>query len=141
QTADGGYILVGTSASNISGDKTEACQGYVDFWILKIDSLGNYQWDKDFGGNDLEYEAIGYQTNDGGYIIAGYSESGINGNKTQANWGGGDFWIIKIDSIGNYQWDKDYGGTGHEDIRSFQETTDGGYILGGVSSSDSSGDK
>lgn len=44
QTTDGGYILGGTSSSNISGDKTENSQGQQDYWIVKIDAFGNIQW-------------------------------------------------------------------------------------------------
>jgi hypothetical protein len=141
QTADGGYILGGYSRSGISGDKTQATRGQDDYWIVKIDSLGNKQWDKDFGGTTLDQLSSIQQTADGGYILGGTSTSGQNGDKTQANFGGYDYWIVKTDSLGMKQWDKDFGGTGDEHFTSLQQTDDGGYILGGKSGSAISGNK
>ncbi len=141
QTADGGYILGGESRSGISGDKTQSTWGYDDYWIVKIDSLGNKQWDKDFGGTSVDVLLSLQQTPDGGYILGGGSQSGIGGDKTQANWGGYDYWIVKIDSLGNKQWDKDFGGTSSDLLQSLKQTADAGYILGGYSASNISGDK
>ena len=141
QTSDGGYILGGVSFSGISGDKTQPTWGVFDYWIVKTDSLGNKQWDRDFGGTNYDYLASLYQTSDGGYILGGFSSSGISGDKTQSSWGSDDYWIIKIDSLGNKQWDKDFGGTSNDKLLSLQQTTDYGYILGGISRSPVSGDK
>jgi len=141
QTTDGGYILGGYSGSGISGNKTQATWGYVDYWIVKIDSLGNLQWDKDFGGTGNDVLSSLQQTTDEGYILGGYSDSGISGNKTEPTWGYNDYWIVKIDSLGNFQWDKDLGGTNGDRLSSLQQTTDGGYILGGISYSGQSGNK
>ena len=141
QTTDGGYILGGYSNSIIGGDKTQTTWGYMDYWIVKIDSLGNKQWDKDFGGTDYEYLFALQQTTDGGYILGGYSASGISGNKTQASWGAEDYWVVKIDSLGIKQWDKVFGGTNSDELLSLQQTSDGGYLLGGYSESGISGNK
>src|SRR5204863_32675 len=111
QTADGGYILGGCSVSGISGDKTQVNWGDIDYWIVKTDSLGNKQWDKDFGGTSDDFLYSMQQTADGGYILGGISSSGISGDKTQVTWGNSDYWIVKTDSLGNKQWDKDFGGT------------------------------
>src|SRR5256885_327527 len=94
QTSDGGYILGGYSYSGIGGDKTEASKGSSDYWIVKTDSLGIKQWDKDFGGtvDDKLYSL--QQTSDGGYILGGFSHSGIGGDKTEASIGGLDYWIV-----------------------------------------------
>jgi len=141
QTSDGGYILGGSSLSGIGGDKTQPSWGGHDYWIVKTDFLGNNQWDKRFGGinSDLLYSL--HQTSDGGYILGGYSLSGISGDKTQPSWGGPDYWIVKTDSVGNKQWDKRFGGAGDDALYSLRQTSDEGYILGGYSISDSSGDK
>ncbi|MBK6642347.1 MAG: hypothetical protein IPG39_14535 [Bacteroidetes bacterium] len=80
--------------------------GFNDYWIVKIDSIGNKQWDKDYGGTDFDYLYSLQQTTDGGYILGGYSSSGIGGDKTHASWGAEDYWIVKIDSLGNKLWDK-----------------------------------
>ena len=145
QTFDGGYILGGTSFSGIGGDKTQSLRSGEDYWVVKIDSLGNKQWDKRFGGttgaNDL-YSVV--QTREGGYLLCGFSNSGVGGDKTQANWDVNnsydDFWVVKIDSAGTKQWDKRFGGT-KEDGGIAIQTASGGYLLAGGSSSDSSGDK
>jgi hypothetical protein len=145
QTTDGGFILGGCSNSGISGDKTQPTQGSLDYWLVKIDSLGNKQWDKDLGGTSADYLLSIQQTNDGGFILGGFSLSGIGGDKTQANWDASgstyDYWIVKTDSLGNKLWDKNYGGTDTDYLLSIQQTIDGGYILGGYSFSGSNGDK
>jgi len=141
QTTDGGFILGGYTGSGISGDKTQATKGIYDYWIIKIDSNGTKQWDQDFGGIGFDYFATLQQTTDGGYILGGSSASGIGGDKTQMSWGGHDYWIVKIDSVGIKQWDKDFGGSDDDNLFSLQQTTDGGYILGGSSYSGIGGDK
>jgi len=148
KTKDGGYILAGASASYMSGNKSQGTQGLYDYWIVKVDSLGNKQWDKDFGGIEDDYLYACQQTSGGGYILGGYSFSGIGGDKTQAsndtstmqNYRG-DYWIVKTDSLGIKQWDKSYGGYNSDMLYSLQQTTDNGYILGGASISQNSGDK
>jgi len=146
QCSDGGYILGGWSASGTNGDKTLPSWGQNDYWIIKIDSLGNKQWDKRFGGTETDVLYSLQQTIDGGYILGGESYSGISGDKTQANWDTAtlpteDYWVVKIDSLGTKQWDRRFGGKGKEQFRSLSQTSDGGYILGGYSYSGISGDK
>jgi type IX secretion system substrate protein len=140
-SADKGYILGGFSYSDSSGDKTEPSWGTADYWIVKTDSLGIKQWDKRFGGTDDDQLYSVQQTGDGGFISGGYSSSGVTGDKSQPSWGYTDYWILKIDSMGNKLWDKRFGGTSFDDFYSLDQTHDGGYILGGESWSDSSGDK
>jgi hypothetical protein len=145
QTSDGGYILGGLSYSGISGDKTGAIRGDADYWIVKVDANGNKTWDKTLGGNSFEYFSALQQTLDGGYILGGYSYSGISGDKSGANRGGmlsgDDYWIVKVDANGNKIWDKTFGGTSNDELHSLQQTAEGGYILGGSSESNISGDK
>lgn len=143
QTSDGGYILGGSSSSGINGDKSQATWGSsTDYWIVKIDSLGNKQWDKDFGGTGTDYLFSLQQTFDGGYILGGFSNSIISGDKTQGLWGNAfDFWIVKTDSLGNKLWDKDFGTTNSDGLRVIRQTTDGGYIIGGSTDANISGDK
>lgn len=145
QTNDGGYILGGYTWSGIGGDKSQGNWGQADYWIVKIDSLGIKQWDKDFGGTSHDELHSLQKTTDGGYILGGYSYSGIGGDKTQANWDtslmSADYWIVKIDSLGVKQWDKDFGGKEGDYLYSLQQTADKGFILGGYSQSKISGDK
>ena len=102
-------------------------------------------WDVRFGGNNLEEMSVIYQTSDGGYILGGESQSGISGNKTQPNWDASlstsDYWIVKTDANGNYQWDKRYGGLSDDGLNTIALTSDGGYILGGFSGSGIGGDR
>lgn len=151
-TSDGGYILGGSSMSDSSGDKTQANRDTTfstyDYWIVKIDSVGNKQWDKSFGGTSDDQLFSIQQTNDEGYILGGQSYSEISGDKTQTCWdtfspinARGDYWVVKIDSSGNKEWDKRFGGIGTETFGSLIQTYDGGYILGGSSGSNASGDK
>lgn len=94
------------------------------------------QWDYRFGGTSDDQPASFVQTRDGGYVFGGWSNSGIGGDKTQTSWGFFDYWVVKIDSIGYMQWDKRFGGNFNDMLYSLQQTTDGGYILGGHSVSD-----
>ncbi len=131
QTNDGGFIIAGTSDSN-DGDVT-GNNGGRDYWIVKIDNIGVLQWQKTFGGSADDFANYIQQTNDGGYIIAGYSES--NDSDVAGNYGHRDFWIVKTDSIGSIVWQKNYGGSDFEIAYSVQETFDGGYIVAGYSNS------
>jgi hypothetical protein len=141
QTADGGYILGGQSRSNISGDKTENSNGLYDFWIVKTDVSGNIQWQNTIGGSDNDYLFSLHQTSDGGYILGGSSKSNISGDKTENSEGDYDYWIVKTDSTGSIQWQNTIGGSDYDYLFSIQQTADGGYILGGYSDSNISGDK
>lgn len=141
QTADGGYILGGSSKSNISGDKTDDSFGDEDYWLLKLDATGNIKWQRTIGGSDFDVLNSLQQTADGGYILGGYSASDISGDKTENSLGIDDYWVLKLDSIGIIQWQNTIGGSGYDGISSLQQTADGGYILGGFSESNISGDK
>jgi hypothetical protein len=150
QTSDNGFILGGISFSDSSGDKSQPNWNSTlyspDYWIVKIDSLGNKEWDKRFGGNHIDRLSNVRQTPDGGYILMGSSFSNISGDKTEAPWDStnstGDYWIVKTDSAGNKQWDKRLGGTHNEEgTGSTLFPLTGGYIFTGGSASDASGDK
>ncbi len=141
QTTDGGYILGGQSSSNISGDKTENCFGSSDYWIVKTDGVGNILWQNTIGGNNSDVLKSIQPTSDGGYILGGWSQSGVSGNKTEICIGDKDYWLVKTDSLGNIQWQNTIGGGNSDELNSIHQTTDGGYILGGSSESDISGDK
>ncbi|MEO8088624.1 MAG: T9SS C-terminal target domain-containing protein, partial [Bacteroidota bacterium] len=145
QTSDGGFILAGFSQSPVSGDKSKNTRGIWDYWLVKIDALGLKQWDKDLGGTEDDRLYSMQQTTDGGYILGGSSNSGLNGDKTEANWDSinftHDFWIIKTDTNGNRIWDKDIGGLSDDNLVSIQQTSDGGFIVGGSSNSGIGGHK
>lgn len=142
-TYDGGFLLGGSSASGVSGDKTQPSWGGYDYWVVRIDGLGNKLWDKRFGGIGNEnLTSLGSTgTSTGNFFIAGYSTSGLSGDKSQNSRGGNDFWMVKIRSNGGKIWDKRFGGNQHERLHSIIMTADGGYLLGGTSNSAISGDK
>ncbi len=123
QTSDDGYIIAGTTSSYGAGSS--------DAWLIKTDSKGNLLWDKAFGGKDNDSATSVKQISDDGYIIAGTTSS--------YGAGGSDIWLIKTDPKGNWSWDKPFGGAGYDSAASVQQTSDGGYIIAGTTSSYSAG--
>src|SRR5688572_10151567 len=113
-TSDGGYIVGGYSYSDASGSKSSASYGLGDYWVVKLDANGNKQWDRSFGGTSFDGINALQQTSDGGYILGGISFSDVSGNKTSANHGSGDYWVVKLNAGGNKQWEKSYGGSSNE---------------------------
>ncbi|UOQ71541.1 T9SS type A sorting domain-containing protein [Hymenobacter cellulosilyticus] len=140
-TADGGYILAGTSASPASGDKSQPGRGEEDIWVVKVTAAGTKQWDRTLGGSAYDGAARIVPTADGGYLIGGYSSSPVSGDKSQPSQGTTDYWLIKLDAQGTKIWDHTFGGSGNDILTSLQATPDGGYLAGGNSNSPASGDK
>ncbi|UOK41500.1 MULTISPECIES: T9SS type A sorting domain-containing protein [Flavobacterium] len=131
QASDGGYLISGLTGSN-DGDIT-GFHGDYDCWIAKINSTGTIQWKRTLGGSGLDNINSIQQTLDGGYILAGSTNSS-DGDIT-SNQGGYDCWVIKLNSSGTIVWKKTFGGTGWESVLSIQQTSDGGYIFAGYSGS------
>jgi len=145
QTKDGGFLLGGESYSSLSGDKSSVKLGTSDGWLVKIDSLGNLLWQKRYGGNREDYIVSIIPAHDGGFLLGAVSYSNASGEKSHNNWDPSgfqaDYWVIKIDTLGNIEWDSVYGGTGYEELSNILSTDDNGYLLCGTSGSDSSGTK
>ena len=135
KTNDGGYILGGISESDISGDKTENNIGNEDYWIVKLDENGSIQWQNTIGGNYDDTLRKVFQTTDGGYIIGGYSNSTISGDKSENVIGSEDYWVVKINSLGTIEWENTIGGNGEDILYDIIEANDNGYILTGSSNS------
>jgi hypothetical protein len=139
-TAGGGCIVGGYSSSGISGNKTESNRGLKDYWVVKLTNLGTIEWQKTYGGNstDILYSILVLE--DGNYILSGTSASNISGEKTENSKGGGDFWILKIDSMGNIIWQKTIGGNSSDQPYTAIKLNDG-FVFAGVSYSNISFDK
>jgi len=96
---------------------------------------------KTIGSRKADILSSMYFTSDGGLIAGGSSNGNISEEKTDTSRGDYDYWIVKFDSLKNIQWDKTIGGSSSDYFSSLQQTSDGGYILGGYSSSNISGEK
>ena len=147
-TADGGFVMAITSPSPASGNKTSEGFGWDDIWVVRTDAAGDKLWEQSLGGTLEEVAGRILQTADGGFIIGGASASGTNGNKTSPFFGGptslwqqGDFWLARLDADGNKLWDQSFGGSGSDGIESLAQTSDGGFILAGISRSAADGNK
>jgi uncharacterized delta-60 repeat protein len=120
QTSDGGYIVAGATQSFGAG--------WWDSWILKLNSDGTVCWQKRYGGTYGDSASSIQQTGDGGYIVAGFTESFGAGSWC-------DFWVLKLNGDGTVAWQKRYGGADDDQAYSIQQTSDGGYIVAGCTSS------
>lgn len=99
------------------------------------------QAERTIGANTTDLLQSAWLTKDGGQIIGGYSLSNKSGEKTQHSRGGFDYWVIKLDEYGKITWNRSLGGNSNDLLFCLQQTTDGGYILGGYSLSKKSGEK
>lgn len=118
QTTDGGYIFCGPGTLGAGG---------YDYWVVKLDASGTVTWQKTYGGSSDDIPNAMQQTADGGYIVAGRTQS--------FGAGGFDFWVVKLTSSGTVTWQKTYGGKGDDLAYSVRQTPDGGYIVAGAMSS------
>ena len=134
QTSDSGYIVSGGINAEVSPG-----HGSEDMWVVKLNPVGTIQWQQALGGSDREESFSIRETLDGGYILTGVTDSDNTGD-VGPNHGGSDIWVVKLKPSGGIQWQKVLGGKGFESGKSIYPTTDGGYILTGVTDSDNTGD-
>jgi hypothetical protein len=145
QTANGGFLFGGSSYSDPSGSKSSPRWGIIDYWIVRVDAGGAQLWDRTFGGGGISVLEALSPTGDGGFVLAGSSDetfaAGQVGNKTSPSFGGNDYWMVRIDGLGNQLWDMSLGGTSEDVAFDVQQTSDGGYLVGGESQSGTDGNK
>lgn len=123
-TSDSGFILTGQTQSYGAG--------YLDIYLIKTDKYGDTLWTRTFGDSLAERGTSVIQTSDGGYIVAGFKQK-IAGSTS-------DFCVIKTDANGNPMWQKVYGGPDDDQANAIKQTSDGGYIITGYTSSFGMGD-
>ncbi len=111
-----GYIILAITVSFGAGKN--------DFWLLKMNEDGDILWQKTYGGPEVEQPAKVIATDDGGYAVVGTTNSFSDD-------GNDDMWLIKLDNLGDVEWQKTYGGIDTENAYSLDETSDGGYVIGG----------
>ncbi|MEO0248734.1 MAG: hypothetical protein ABIN58_04180, partial [candidate division WOR-3 bacterium] len=119
QAQDGGYVIAGLTMSSGAGN--------ADYLLLKLSSDGSLSWAKTFGGTGNDGAESITQTQDGGYVVAGRTQSFGAGND--------DLLILKINSSGSLSWARTYGGKSYDYANSIIQTQDGGYAVAGISES------
>ena len=119
QTPDGGYLVVGATLSYGAG--------FSDVWLIKTSASGDTLWTRTYGGIYQDYGRSVWQTSDGGYVIAGYTDS--------YGAGGTDVYLIKTNANGDTLWTRTCGGSLFDEGLSVQQTSDGGYITAGLTNS------
>ncbi|MDY0076448.1 MAG: T9SS type A sorting domain-containing protein, partial [Bacteroidales bacterium] len=137
RTTDGGYIIGGTTGSN-DGD-VQCTKRLSNALVIKIDAFGEIQWLQCYGGSYFDHAADIIQTDDGGYIFLGGTTSndgdvsGFHGIPGEANTM--DKWVVKLDANGQIEWQRCIGGSRFDKSRIIRQMSDGGYLVGGSSSS------
>lgn len=135
-----GYYLIGLSNSDISGDKTANSRGGYDVWIIKTDLNFNILWDKTIGGSmDDLLSDVKIENNK--IYISCFTESGVSGEKTSANNGSYDIWMLCLDLSGNIIWQNQYGGTDGDSNAKIIDYKPNSFLLTAQSRSPISGNK
>jgi len=119
QTSDGGYIVAGYISPHTLAER--------DIWVLKLDFAGNIEWQRAYGGSSVDWATSIRQTSDGGYIVAGVTQSFGAGDY--------DYWILKLGTTGDIEWQRSYGDSGFDRPNMIRQTSDGGYIVAGYTTS------
>ena len=121
---DGGYIFAGSTDSHGIGKG--------DLWLVKTDQSGVEEWNRTFGGPGDDEGLAMLEAEDGGYLIAGRTDSYGSG--------GYDGWLIKTDHEGAIEWERTFGGSKQDGFTSIETARDGGYVICGFSNSFGAGD-
>jgi hypothetical protein len=139
-TKDNGLICGGLSNSPISFDRTSPFYGSRDTWIIKLDSNFNVVWDQSIGGANVDNLKSLDLTQNGDIICGIYSDSPLSGNKYESSYGARDFWVVRLDSVGEIIWQNIIGGDQHDELYSVKVSKNGNIFCAGTSWSSVSGD-
>lgn len=141
QNPDGSYVAAGYSSSDtgqVTSSHNTCTYDYYnqisctyDYWIIKIDTIGNLIWEKSYGGSSDDIATSIAATDNGGYIVAGFTES--NDGDVSLNHGYVNYWLIRLDSAGNAIWKNCYGGSQSEEATSVIANNNGGFMVVGNS--------
>jgi uncharacterized delta-60 repeat protein len=118
QSSDGGYI--------VAGETWSFGAGYADFYVVKLDNKRNVEWTKTIGGSSTDVARSIIRSSDGGYVVAGWTNSFGAGNY--------DMFVVKLDSDGSTRWTKTIGGSYYDIAYSIVQSSDGGYVVAGATS-------
>jgi hypothetical protein len=130
-----GYAVLGESQSGISGNKLTPNHGSSDAWLVRVDSMGNKVWELTVGGTLGERPRDLKRCASGGWVFVGESSSQPTGNKTSPNYGQADYWIVRVDDVGNKLWDRSFGGSSYDEAVTVIEVAGGDFVVGGYSHS------
>lgn len=125
---DGSYMVLGTTRST-DGDLIGRSGTDSDFWLVKVSKTGDIIWSKTYGGSNDESASRITKTNDGGFLLSGFTTS--NDGDVSENEGFQDYWIVKINASGSIIWEKNFGFSGSDQAYKAFETSDGGYFITG----------
>ena len=125
QTSDDGFIITGLTETNTFG--------LYDILLIKTDINGENIWEKNIGNGNYEVGSSVKQTQDGGFIITGYTISYGNGAR--------DIWLVKTDPVGEIEWDRTFGGIHNDGGHDVFQTNSGGFIVLGYTESSGNGQK
>lgn len=134
QTTDQGFFVAGNIQNSPKG------YGSKDVLVIRLDKDGKVLSEQTFGGRGQDEVEKMIPTPDGGALLGIYSRSGIGGTKKTENYGEGDYWIVKLSKDGKIDWEKNFGGKGDDHLRTLALTSTG-YLIGGESRSERSGNK
>ena len=119
QTKAGAYVVAGLTFSHGKGKS--------DIWVMKLDPYGQEMWRKYLGSDDFDWANDIIETQDGNYVVAGYSQDPETGNNNA--------WVVELDRAGRVQWSHTYGGAQGDEAKSIIQTQDGGFAIAGFSHS------
>ncbi|MDP9958960.1 T9SS type A sorting domain-containing protein [Chryseobacterium lathyri] len=134
QSTDLGFFVAGNVQNSAKG------YGSKDVLIVRLDKNGKELSQSILGGKGLDEVEKMIPTKDGGALLGIYSRNTTGGSKKTENFGEGDYWVIKLDKTGKTEWEKNFGGKGDDHLRTLALTSSG-YLVGGESRSERSGNK